>query len=114
MTIRRILEEHEAILFDAEKRGLLRPKRGKAERKRFGDGDEELSVRFRGVDLPDGSVVVVAIGPDVVGEAAVERKRGRLELSKDAGDDVPEVKTGGTIEIRHGSTALLRGEFRPG
>lgn len=105
MKIRRVVEEFEAELYGGSSRQRL----GKLERKTFGDGAEELELRCRGLDLPDGATLTVTVDGTAVGEAAVARGRARLELESAKGHAVPRVAAGQTVEARYGGQTILRG-----
>ena len=85
--------------------------RCKIERTRFGDGVQELEVKAKGLDLPDGERVELVVDGEVLLEIEVERGRAKVEFDTDSGRHVPEVSAGQTVQIRHGGETLLEGDF---
>jgi len=85
---------------------------GKAERERFGGGDEELEVRVRSLDVPDGTVLSVHLRDGLLGSFEVRRGRGSFKLDSRAGDIVPTVAAGDGLVVRIDASDVLCGKFR--
>lgn len=109
---RRIIEDYEARLEPATVSTYTQRVQGKVERELFGNGDEELNLRFRHLDLPDGAVVEVVLGTRMLGSISITGGRGKLVLRKKDGCDVPTVVVGEVVEVRYLGEPLLRGRFR--
>jgi hypothetical protein len=109
MPLRSVLEEYEAHLFGAASEARAK---GKAERKRYGNGEERLKLRASGLTASDGTRVDVRIGADVIGRAAVEGGRVSFELAS-PGAHVPAVAAGHALTLVIGGRVVLSGEFRP-
>lgn len=109
---RRIIEDYEAKLEPATLNGCTQRTQGKVERELFGNEEEELSLRFRHLDLPDGTVVEAVVGARVIGSITVTGGRGKLLLRKKDGCDVPVVGVGDVVEVRYLGAPLLVGTFR--
>ena len=86
--------------------------RGAAEREEWDDGEAEFEAFVSGLDLPDGSEVEFVVDEVVLGRVALERGRARLEFDSRSGDDVPPILAHQCIEVRHGATVLMAGQFR--
>jgi hypothetical protein len=108
--MRRIVEDYEAKLSSPPGTGSGR---GKAEWERYGDGSEELSARFRKLDLPDGATVEVRIDGVAVGQAILSGGSGRLEFESAKGHEVPKAVEGQAVQVIHGGTVILEGVFEP-
>lgn len=113
MTWRRVVEEYEADLYKVPKPRFFRTEMGELERKTYADGEQNLDIRFRGVEVPDGESVAVVISGRSVCEIEVRSGRGRRELSSNNGDSVPTVQAGEVAEIQYAGQTLLRGTFLP-
>lgn len=109
---RRIIEDYEAKLEPATVSTYTKRAQGKVEREQFGNGDEELSLRFRHLDLPDGTVVEAVVGKRIIGSVSITGGRGKLLLRKKDGCDVPAVGVGEVVEVRYLGQPILRGSFR--
>jgi hypothetical protein len=109
--VRIIVEDYEARLKPVDA-GTASTTTGKAERERYKDGTEELSVRLYQVDLPNGAKPEVALNGVVLGTIVIQEQRGRFELNTKTGAHVPAVKVGDVVEVRHQGSAILRGTFR--
>ncbi|MGH9903212.1 MAG: hypothetical protein ACRD68_15500 [Pyrinomonadaceae bacterium] len=109
---RTIVEDYEAWLEPCTLGSHTQRARGKVERERFGNGEEEFELRFRRLHVPDGAVVEVVVGARVLGSVTVARGRGKLLLTNKGGAEVPSVAAGEVVEVRHMGFPLLRGTFR--
>jgi len=85
--------------------------RGKIERTRFGDGVEELEVKAKGLELPDGETVELVVDGEVLLEIEVERGKAKTEFDTDSGRAVPVVSADQAVRIRHDGRTLLAGSF---
>ena len=110
---RKVVAEYEADLFPVPKSERSGGKRGKLERKTYGDGEERLKIRLRKVDVEDGATVRVVIDGDAVCDIKVADGKGRAELSSGEGTQVPSVRVGSVVEIQHQGQPFLRGTFEP-
>ena len=110
---RKVVEEYEADLFPVSMSELSGDKKGKLERKTYGDGEERLKIRLRKVDLDDGATVKVVIDGDAVCDIEVADGKGRAELSSKEGTTVPDVHEGSLVEVQYQYRPLLRGTFEP-
>lgn len=72
-----------------------------------------MEIEFYDVNVPDGAAVSVTVDGQVVCQATVSRRRGRLKLSTARGDVVPAVGNGSVGEIQYEGEPLLRGTFKP-
>lgn len=86
--------------------------RGKAERERFQAGGEELELRLYEIALPDGTELEVFLKDVSIGHTTVDHGRAALMLDNKSGAAVPKVGAGDVIEVRHSSSAILRGVFK--
>ena len=111
MWIRRIVEDFECRLRVLEPERVGAAATGKAERERFGGGDEELEVRVRSLDVPDGTVLSVHLRDGLLGSFEVRRGRGSFKLDSRAAETVP-IGVGDRLVVRLGATDVLSGEFR--
>lgn len=85
---------------------------GKSERKTYGDGEERLKARARGLDVPNGTPVEISIAEIAVAEIPAEG--GRVRLDRSGGDgSVPVVADGLVIRLSDSGRTLLEGTFRP-
>ncbi len=109
---RRIIEDYEARLKPATPSSYTQRAQGKVERELFGNEEEELSLRFRHLDLPDGTVVEAALGERIIGSITINGGRGKLLLRKKDGCVVPVVGVGDVVEVRYLGAPLLVGKFR--
>jgi uncharacterized protein (DUF58 family) len=86
--------------------------RGAAEREEWDDGEAEFEAFVSGLGLPDGSDVEFVVEGIVLGRVALERGRARLEFDSRSGEDVPPIAADQRIEVHHGGTVLMVGQFR--
>ena len=105
---RSVAEELEASLVDPS--GASSPK-GKAERKRYGTGEERLKLRASGLAAPDGTRADVRLDGDVIAWAEVAGGRVSLALEGPV-VHVPAVREGQSLEIVVAGTAVLTGVFQ--
>jgi hypothetical protein len=106
--IRTVLEE-----FEAQLRSDVNPAaRGKSERKRYGTGQERLTFRANGLDLPDGTPVDLVLRGTVIARCDTRAGRARVTFLSEHGS-VPVVAAGDPVALRVGDRTLLRGVFEP-
>lgn len=108
--MRRIVEDYEAKLRPPSG---MQSGRGKIEWERDGDGNEELSARFRKLDIQDGASVEIRIDGTLLGHASVADGSGRLKFESARGDVVPKAVTGQVAQIVHDGVVVLEGSFEP-
>lgn len=87
--------------------------RGKAERKAYKDGGEQLKIMMRQLDLPDDARVDIFLDGSPIGSGAISNGGCVLKLRSEDRQDVPQIVAGQAIDILHGGQVLLRGVFRP-
>lgn len=107
---RRVDEEFEARLSPPPGRGA--DGRGKIERKRFGDGVEELEVKVRKLDVPDGATLEMVVEGRVLLEMEARGGRSRVEFDTESDGEVPRVAAGESVRIHHDGQVLLEGTFQ--
>ena len=71
----------------------------------------ELEVRVRQINLPNGTMLTVAVNNAVAGQMFVSSNEGRLRLRSDNGQNVPVVTPGSTITVTNGAATILSGTF---
>ncbi|MDH3702492.1 MAG: hypothetical protein OEU46_14375 [Alphaproteobacteria bacterium] len=86
--------------------------RGKVERKWYADGGEKLTVRMRGLDLPDGTAVAVYFGDRAVAVLEIGKGAGHLRLESDDNIAVPAADDGEIARVLHNDVLLLSGKFQ--
>ena len=109
--IRRIVEDYECRLAPPDPAVSGPGATGKAERERFANGDEEMEVRVRKLDLPDGIQLDVLLNGGNVGGIEVQKGRGEIILDSRKRAGVPKVAAGDRIAVLRGGTPLLEGTF---
>ena len=87
--------------------------RGKLERKWYADGSEKLTVRVRGLDLPDGTALQVHLSERAVATLDIANGSGILRLESGNGPPVPVAEDGETVRILLDGAVLLTGILRP-
>lgn len=107
MRVRSVVEELEVHLVGPA--GAGGPK-GKAERKRYGNGEERLKLRASGLAAPDGAPADVRIDAEVVARSAVHG--GRVSLALESPGYVPAVRAGQVLALVIAGTVVLSGTFR--
>jgi len=107
MRFRSVVEELEVHLVGPAGDGGAK---GKAERKRYGNGEERLKVRASGLTAPDGSRADVRIGGDSV--AWCEVRGGRVSLALESPVHVPAVRAGQVLALAIAGTVVLSGTFQ--
>jgi hypothetical protein len=107
--VRRVVEDYEAKLRPhlGESSGT-----GKIEWGRYRNGHEVMRVRFKGLGVPDGESVSVAIGGQVIGRVAVRLGAGRLRFDSEQGDTVPKPSEGQEATVICDRLTLLSGVFK--
>ena len=113
MIIRTIVEDYEAKLVPAQPPRGGEGARGKAEWERYGNDQEELSVRVRNVELPDETSLDVFLSGGLVGCITLNSGRGLLKIESRKGEGVPHVTEGNTLTVSLESAAVLEGTFVP-
>lgn len=113
MIVRRIVEDYEAKLVPAHPPRGGDGARGKAEWERYGNDDEELSVRVRNIELPDGTSLDVFLSGGSVGHITLRGGRGSLKIESRKGEGVPRVVEGSTLTVSLESAKVLEGTFVP-
>lgn len=108
--MKRIVEDYEAKLRPPDDSGRGG---GKAEWERYGNGEEELSVRFRKLDVPDGAMAEVRLAGRTLAVVQTSRGGGIVKLESSEGAQVPPVATADVVEVVHDGAVLLTGEFAP-
>ncbi|MCC6847091.1 MAG: hypothetical protein IT294_01220 [Deltaproteobacteria bacterium] len=106
--VRSVAEELEAHLVDPAGTGRAA---GKAERKRYGTGEERLKLRASGVAAPDGAHVDVRLDGDLIARAEFHGGRVALVLES-PGVHVPAVRAGQVLALALADTIVLSGTFR--
>ncbi|MGI9385671.1 MAG: hypothetical protein ACR2PO_21180 [Methyloligellaceae bacterium] len=89
------------------------PGRGKAERKAYKDGGEQLKIMMRQLDLPNHARVDIFLDGSPIGSGAISNGGCVLKLRSEDCQDVPQIMAGQTMDILHGGQVLLSGVFRP-
>lgn len=110
---RRIVEDYEARLAPAGGAVGSHSSRGKAEHERFEDGEVQLEISARGLDLADATELEVRVNGVAVARGVAKRGRMSVRLSNRAGHAIPPVRAGDRLEVVHRSVVLLSGEFLP-
>ena len=87
--------------------------RGKAERKAYKNGGEQLKIMMRQLDLPDHSRVEIFLDGSPIGSGAITAGGCTLKLRSEEGHSVPYIMAGQEIDILHGGQVLLKGVFKP-
>lgn len=113
MMVRTIVEDYEAKLVPADPPRGGEEARGKAEWERYGNEEEELSVRIRKVDLPDGTSLDVFLSGGLVGRITLKGGRGWLKIESRKGEGVPRATEGNTLAVCLESATVLEGTFVP-
>lgn len=72
---------------------------GEAEREEFANGDQEFELRVRGIALPDGAQLRVAVNDRAVAATSLRRGKGKLKLESDEGHTVPHVGPGDRLTV---------------
>ena len=108
MRLRSVQEELEAHL--ASPTGDARAT-GKAERKRYGTGEERFKLRASGLPAGDGTHVDIRVDTDVIGRAEVTA--GRVIFRIESPTHVPAVRAGQVLRLAIGGVDVLAGAFRP-
>ena len=109
--VRRVLEDFEAELNPTNFNEFSHAGRGEVERELFGDGSAELKLRFRGTNLPEGSMVTLVINGSKIDDFQVSEGRVYEKIGTKSGQTVPSVKEGDTAEVIFEGTAVLSGTF---
>ena len=89
------------------------PGSGKAERKSYKHGGEQLKIMMRQLDLPDHSRVDIFLDGSPIGSGAIAGGACTLKLRSENGQGVPYIMAGQEIDILHGGQVLLKGVFKP-
>lgn len=84
---------------------------GKAERKRYGTGEERFKLRASGLSAGDGTRVDIRIDADVIGRAEVAA--GRVTFRIESPTHVPGVRAGQVLRLAIDGVDVLAGAFRP-
>lgn len=105
------MEDYEARLLPVDIMHAGNNARGKAERERFRNGEEEFDVRVRGIDLPDGSALDIYVEKQCVGQIIVTNRHGRLRIESRNGVTVPTVAAGNSIRVMIDGAVILEGLF---
>lgn len=105
---RREIEDLEARLRPPDASGSGH---GHIERERYDDGEAELEVWVRGLDLPDGAGLEVSVGDRQVATLSVRSGRARHEV-RDREESVPAASAGEPVRVRHGGRVVLEGTLR--
>jgi hypothetical protein len=105
-SFRTVIEEFEAPLIPPADAAASQAS-GKAERKRYGNGDDSLKVEARRLALADGTRVELLLDKVRIAEVTVARGRVRWRLER----DVPRVAAGHRLELRSGGRVVLKGTF---
>lgn len=111
--VRRVVREFEADLYRVPEPRFFRRKMGELERTAYAGGEARLKISFSGVGAPDGSLVEVLLGGEVIHQCNLEGGRYRIKLSTSQGHSIPEVAKGDVVEVRVDGEVVLRGRFRP-
>lgn len=105
---RRELEDLEARLLPPSEGGSGH---GHFERERYGDGEAELEVWVRGIELADGTSLEVSVDDRPVATLSLRSGRARHEI-RAPHDEVPPAAAGETVRVRHGTRVALEGRLR--
>jgi hypothetical protein len=110
--IRSVTEEYEARL--APTAASPQPAAsGKAEWKTYRGGARQGRATVSGLDLPDGTVLELAVASRTVARLTVQQGRARYRRETERAEDVPWVETDQVVQLLHGGHVLLEGRFRP-
>lgn len=88
---------------------------GNAEFEVYADGQRELEVEIEDVNLGGGTLLTAFVDGNNVGQMILSpERRAVLKLRTQAGQTVPNVNDGSTVEVRNGGTVLVSGVFGGG
>ncbi len=110
---RRIIEDFEAKLVPGDVSRAGQKTQGKAEWERYGNDEEELSIRVRHLDLPDHTSLDVLLHGGLIGTLVLSGGYGELRMKSQDGTGVPRVAEGNRIEVSHSGSAVMAGVFVP-
>lgn len=86
---------------------------GKVERKLYQEGDSKLTVKFKGIDVPDGGQIGVVVAGSVDAKIIATAGKGKLSIESKSGDYVPQVQAGDKVELQYDGETILSGNFVP-
>ncbi len=107
-SFRSVVEEFEAHLLAAD---AASPAKGKAERKRYGNGEERLKLRASGLQVPDGTQAEFLLDGKPVATAPVHGGRVSRRVESPS-SPVPAVGNGQVLELVVAGRVVLSGRFR--
>ena len=115
MSWRKELADYEASLFEEQRSrfSFLGPKKkGELEYKKYDDGEERLSIRLKGLNLPRGeAAVAIKINDILAVDMNVTDGSGYLLLRASHGDKVPPVNNRDLVVVLHNERILCSGKF---
>ena len=105
---RRELEDLEARLLPPPDGG---PGHGHFERERYEDGETEMEIWVRGLELTEDAELEVSVADRPVAALPVRAGRARYEVRGPDGE-IPAAAAGETVRVRHRGRVILEGRLR--
>jgi hypothetical protein len=108
--IRTVTQEYEAQLTPTGS-GIGSHARGQSEWKRYKDDTRKFKVSVSGLEVPDGTVLDIALDGWKIGEMTIQRGISRLCRETEKGTYAPPVGADQELQILLGGKLILQGKF---
>ncbi len=107
--IRNVLQEFEAHLTSVEQE--FAKVRGKSEWKKYGDGAHQLKISLTGLNLREGTALVLTVDGVKIGDMIVQGKTARFKRESEKGEFVPAVEAEQTLRVIFLEKVIVQGKY---